>query len=41
MLPKNPSSANKAAHSGFETQRRRHQKPKQGYQWPHKKDKFM
>ena len=25
-------------HSGFETQRRRHQKSKQGYQWPHKKE---
>ena len=33
-----PSSANKAAHSGFETQRRHHQKSKTGYQWPHKKD---
>ena len=31
-------SANKAAHSGFETQRRHHQKSKTGYQWPHKKD---
>ena len=29
---------NKTAHSGFETQRRRHQKSKQGYQWSHKKD---
>ena len=31
-------SGNKAAHSGFETHRRRHQKSKTGYQWPHKKD---
>ena len=29
-------SANKAPQSGFETQRRRHQKSKTGYQWPHK-----
>ena len=30
---------NKAAHSGFQTQRRRHQKSKkQEYQWPNKKD---
>ena len=34
-----PSSVNKATHSGFETQRRCHQKSKTGgYQWPHKKD---
>ena len=33
-----PPSANKAAHSGFETQKRRHQKSKTGDQWPHKKD---
>ena len=32
------SSTNKAAHSGFETQRRHHQKSKQDYQRPHKKD---
>ena len=32
-------SANTAAHSGFETQRRHHQKAKrQVYQWPHTKD---
>ena len=30
-----PKSANKAARSDFETQRRRHQKSKTGYQWPH------
>ena len=29
--------ANKAAHSGFETQRC-HQKSKTGYQWPHKEN---
>ena len=27
-----PQSLNKAAHSGFETQRKHHQKSKQGYQ---------
>ena len=27
-------------HLDFETQGRRHQNPKQGYQWPHKKDLF-
>ena len=35
-----PPSVNKAAHSGFEIQRRRHQKSKTGilnYQRPHKK----
>ena len=31
-------SVNKAAYSGFETQRRRHQSPKHGYQWPHRKN---
>ena len=32
-------SANKATHSGFESHRGNiHQKSKQGYQWPHKKD---
>ena len=31
-----PPSINKAAHSGFESQGRHHQNPKQGYQWPHK-----
>ena len=30
-------SANKSAHSGFETQRRHHQKSKHVYQWPHKR----
>ena len=30
-------NANKAAQSGFETQRRCHQKSKTGYQWPHKR----
>ena len=33
-----PPSANKAALSGFETQRRVTRSPKQGYQWPHKND---
>ena len=28
-------NANKAAHSGFETQRRHHQKSIKGYQWLH------
>ena len=32
-----PQSLNKAAHSGFETQRRHHQKSKTGHKWPHKK----
>ena len=32
------ASVSKAAQSGFETQRRHHQSPKQGYQWPHRKD---
>ena len=31
-------SVNKVVHSGFETQRRHHQKCKTGYKWPHKKD---
>ena len=31
-------TANKAAHSGFETQRRCHQNSKWGVQWPHKKN---
>ena len=31
-----PPSVNKAANSGFETQRRHHQKSKTGYQWPPK-----
>ena len=35
-----PPSVNKAVPSGFETQRRHHQKSKAGVsvQWPHKKD---
>ena len=34
-----PPSAKKAAHSGFETQRRRHQRAKiEVYQWSQKKD---
>ena len=33
-----PPSVNKATHSGFEIQRRHHQKSKTGYQRPHKKD---
>ena len=33
-----PLCVNKAAHSGFETQSRRHQKSKEAYQLPHKKD---
>ena len=32
---------NKAAQSGYETQRRYHQKSKTGDQWPHKKDLDM
>ena len=31
-------SVKKAANSGFQTQRRRQQNIKQGYQWPRKKD---
>ena len=37
-----PPNLNKAVHSGFENQRRRHQKSKtgvSGFQWSHKKDK--
>ena len=37
MISRTPlPSANKAAHSGFETQRRRYQKSKTGYQWSQK-----
>ena len=32
-----PPGENKAAYSDFETQRRRHQKSKHWYHWPHKK----
>ena len=32
--------ANKAAHSGFEIQIDVTRSPKQGYQWPHKKDSW-
>ena len=35
VTPMPPPSVNKVAHSGFETQRRRHQKSKTGCQWPH------
>ena len=35
---KPPPSANKAAHSGFEPQRRCHQKSQMGYQCPHERD---
>ena len=33
-------SANKVAHSGFETQERHHQKSITRYQWPHKRDLY-
>ena len=42
---RNPLYTGEEAHKwgispGFETQGRRHQKSKQGYQWPHKEDMF-
>ena len=37
-IKNSPPNANKAVHSGFESQRRRLRSSKQGYQWPHKND---